>query len=159
MQVIFINKNGTPTIHNVLLNTIDVEHGYVEITFDDNRHEFVEFESLYPYFINGQIAVTRCGNKFIIIGEKHNVILYNLTSLEGKPISALHYNWDYTYYNDDGNRNPAYDIMSFWKITPTSNTSNLAGVLNGDCVILTNRITSKFDEIRLEDKLICAKVQ
>ena len=38
MQVIF-NRNGTPTIHNVLLNTIDVEHGYVEITFDDNRED------------------------------------------------------------------------------------------------------------------------
>ena len=152
MQVIF-NRNGTPTIHNVLLNTIDVEHSYVEITFDDdNRHEFVEFESLYPYFINGQIAVTRCGNKFIIIGEK----LYNNTSLEGKPISSLNYNWDYTYYNDDGNRNPAYDIMSFWKITPTG---NLADVLNGDYVMLTNRITPKFDKIRLEDDLICARVQ
>ena len=158
MQVIF-NRSGTPTIHNVLLDTIDVEHGYVEITFGDNKHEFVEFESLYPYFINGQIAVTRCGDKFIIIGKKHDVILYNLTSLEGKPISALHYNWDYTYYDDDGNRNPAYDIMSFWEITPNSNTSNLAGVLNGDCVMLTNRITPNFDEIRLEDDLICAKVQ
>ena len=152
MQVIF-NKNGTPTIHNVLLNTIDVEHGYVEITFDDdNRHEFVEFESLYPYFINGQIAVTRCGNKFIIIGEK----LYNITSLEGKPISSLNYNWDYTYYNNDGNRNPAYDIMSFWEITPTS---NLADVLNGDYVMLTDRITPEFDKIRLEDDLICRKIQ
>ena len=149
MQVIF-NRNGTPTIHNVLLNTIDVEHGYVEITFDDdNRHEFVEFGSLYPYFINGQIAVTRCGNKFIIIGEKHNVVLYNITSLEGKPISNLNYNWDYTYYNDDGNRNPAYDIMSFWNIA-----GNLADVLNGDYVMLTNRITPKFDEIRLEDNLV-----
>ena len=38
MQVIF-NRNGTPTIHNVLLNTIDVEHGYVEITFDDKRED------------------------------------------------------------------------------------------------------------------------
>ena len=156
MQVIF-NRSGTPTIHNVLLDTIDTKHGYVEIIFDDNnRHEFVEFESLYPYFINGQIAVTRCGNKFIIIGEKHNVILYNLTSLEGKPISALNYNWDYTYYNNNGNRNPAYDIMSFWEITPTG---NLADVLNGDCVMLANRITPKFDEIRLEDDLICRRVQ
>ena len=156
MQVIF-NRSGTPTIHNVLLDTIDVEHGYVEITFDDdNRHEFVEFESLYPYFINGQIAVTRCGDKFIIIGEKHNVVLYNLTLLEGEPISALHYNWDYTYYDDDGNRNSAYDIMSFWEITPTG---NLADVLNGDYVTLTNRITPKFDKIRLEDDLICARVQ
>ena len=154
MQVIF-NRNGTPTIHNVLLNTIDVEHGYVEITFDDdNRHEFVEFESLYPYFINGQIAETRCGNKFIIIGEKHNVVLYNITSLEGKPISNLNYNWDYTYYNDNGHRNPAYDIMSFWEIA-----GNLADVLNGDYVMLTNKITPKFDEIRLEDDLICARVQ
>ena len=149
MRVIF-NRSGTPTIHNVLLNTIDVEHGYVEITFDDdNRHEFVEFESLYPYFINGQIAVTRCGNKFIIIGEKHNVVLYNITSLEGKPISNLNYNWDYTYYDDDGNRNPAYDIMSFWDIA-----GNLADVLNGDYIMLTNRITPKFDEIRLEDNLV-----
>lgn len=156
MQVIF-NRSGTPTIHNVLLDTIDVEHGYVEITFDDdNRHEFVEFESLYPYFINGQIAETRCGDKFIIIGKKHDVILYNLTSLECKPISALHYNWDYTYYDDDGNRNPAYDIMSFWEITPIG---NLADVLNGDCVMLTNRITLEFDEIRLEDDLICRRVQ
>lgn len=154
MQVIF-NRNGTPTIHNVLLNTIDVEHGYVEITFDDdNRHEFVEFESLYPYFINGQIAVTRCGDKFIIIGEKHNVVLYNLTSLEGKPISTLHYNWDYTYYDNDGNRNSAYDIMSFWKTT-----SNLTDVLNGDYVTLTDRITPEFDEIRLEDDLICRRIQ
>ena len=73
MQVIF-NRSGTPTIPNVLLDTIDVEHGYVEITFDDdNSHEYVEFESLYPYFNNGQIAETRCGDKFIIIGEKHNV--------------------------------------------------------------------------------------
>lgn len=149
MQVIF-NRSGTPTIHNVLLNTIDVEHGYVEITFDDdNRHEFVEFESLYPYFINGQIAVTRCGDKFIIIGEKHNVVLYNITSLEGEPISNLNYNWDYTYYDDDGNRNPAYDIMSFWDIA-----GNLADVLNGDYIMLTNRITPKFDEIRLKDSLI-----
>ena len=157
MQVIFINRSGIPTIHNVLLNTIDVEHGYVEITFDDdNRHEFVEFESLYPYFINGQIAVTRCGNKFIIGGEKHNVILYNLTSLEGKPISALHYNWDYTYYDNNGNRNPAYDIMSFWKLEPTC---SLADMLNDGYLMLTNRITPKFDEIRLKDNLICARVQ
>ena len=155
MQVIF-NRNGTPTIHNVLLDTIDTKHGYVEITFDDNRHEFVEFESLYPYFINGQIAVTRCGNKFIIIGEKHNVILYNLTSLEGKPISALNYNWDYTYYDNNGNRNSAYDIMSFWETTPIG---NLADVLNGDYIMLTDRITSEFDEIRLEDNLIWARVQ
>ena len=146
MQVIF-NRSGTPTIHNVLLNTIDVEHGYVEIIFDDNRHEFVEFESLYPYFINGQIAVTRCGNKFIIIGEK----LYNITSLEGKPISALNYNWDYTYYNDNGNRNPAYDIMSFWKITPTA---NLADMSNGDYIILADRITPEFDDIRRKEDLI-----
>ena len=149
MQVIF-NRNGTPTIHNVLLDTIDAERGCVEITFDDdNKHEFVEFESLYPYFINGQIAVTRCGNKFIIIGEKHNVVLYNITSLEGEPISNLNYNWDYTYYNDDGNRIPAYDIMSFWDIA-----GNLADVLNGDYIMLTNRITSKFDEIRLKEDLV-----
>ena len=150
MQVIF-NRSGTPTIHNVLLNTIDVEHGYVEITFDDNRHEFVEFESLYPYLINGQIAVRRCEDKFIIIGKKHNVVLYNITSLEGKPISALNYNWDYTYYDNNGNRNPAYDIMSFWKITPIG---NLADVLNGDYIMLTDRITPEFDEIRLKDSLI-----
>ena len=148
MQVIF-NRSGTPTIHNVLLDTIDAERGCVEITFDDIKHEPVEFESLYPYFINGQIVVTRCGNKFIIIGEKHNVVLYNITSLEGKPISNLNYNWDYTYYNDDGNRNPAYDIMSFWEIA-----GNLADVLNGDYIMLTNRITPKFDEIRLEDNLV-----
>ena len=150
MQVIF-NRSGTPTIHNVLLDTIDVEHGYVKITFDDNRHEFVEFGSLYPYFINGQVVETRCGDKFIIIGEKHNVVLYNLPPLEGKQVSALNYNWDYTYYDDDGNRNPAYDIMSFWKITPTG---NLANVLN-----VTNRITPEFDEIRLEDNLIWVRVQ
>jgi hypothetical protein len=150
MQVIF-NRSGTPTIHNVLLDTIDTEHGYVEITVDDNRHEFVEFESLYPYFINGQIAETRCGDKFIIIGEKHNVVLYNITSLEGKPINALNYNWDYTYYNNNGNRNANYDIMSFWKLEPTC---NLADMLNGDYLMLTNRITSKFDEIRLKEDLI-----
>ena len=155
MQVIF-NRSGTPTIHSVLLDTIDTKHGYVEIIFDDNRHEFVEFESLYPYFINGQIVETRCGDKFIIIGEKHNVVLYNITLLEGKPISALHYNWDYTYYDDNGNRNSAYDIMSFWKLEPTC---NLADMLNGDYLMLTNRITPKFDEIRLEDDLICARVQ
>ena len=153
MQVIF-NRSGTPTIHNVLLDTIDAERGCVEITFDDIKHEPVEFESLYPYFINGQIVVTRCGNKFIIIGEKHNVVLYNITSLEGKPISNLNYNWDYTYYNDDGNRNPAYDIMSFWEIA-----GNLADVLNGDYIMLTNRITPEFDEIRLREDLICARVQ
>lgn len=156
MQVIF-NRSGTPTIHNVLLDTIDVEHGYVEITFDDdNRHEFVEFESLYPYFINGQIAETRCGDKFIIIGKKHNVVLYNLTSLEGEPISALNYNWDYTYYDDDGNRNPAYDIISFWKITPTA---NLADMSNGDYIILADRITPEFDDIRLKEDLIWVRVQ
>ena len=153
MQVIF-NRNGTPTIHNVLLNTIDVEHGYVEITFDDNKHELVEFGSLYPYFINSQIVETRCGNKFIIIDKKYDVVFYNLTSLEGKPISALNYNWDYTYYDDNGKRNPAYDIMSFWEFA-----GNLADVLNGDYVMLTNRITPKFDEIRLKDDLICARVQ
>ena len=63
---------------------------------------------------------------------------------------------DYTYYDDDGNRNPAYDIMSFWEITPTS---NLADVLNGDYVMLTDRITPEFDKIRLEDDLICRKIQ
>lgn len=155
MQVIF-NRSGTPTIHNVLLDTIDAERGCVEITFDDIKHEPVEFESLYPYFINGQMAVTRCGDKFIIIGKKHDVILYNLTSLESKPISALHYNWDYTYYDDDGNRNSAYDIMSFWEITPTS---NLVDVLNGDHVRLTDRIIPEFDEIRLKEDLICVRVQ
>ena len=153
MQVIF-NRSGTPTIHNVLLDTIDVEHGYVEITFDDNKHEFIEFGSLYPYFINGQIVETRCGDKFIIIGKKHDVVLYNITSLEGKPISNLNYNWDYTYYNDDGNRNPAYDIMLFWEVA-----GNLADVLNGDYIMLTNRITPKFDEIRLEDNLVWARAQ
>ena len=151
MQVIF-HRSGTPnipTINNVLLNTIDAENGCVEITFDDIEHELVEFESLHPYFINGQIVETRCGNKFIIIGKKHDVVLYNLTSLEGKPISVLNYNWDYTYYNDDGNRNPAYDIMSFWEFA-----SNLADVLNGDYVMLTNRITPEFDDIRLKEDLI-----
>ena len=155
MQVIF-NRSGTPTINNVLLDTIDAERGCVEITFDDIKHEPVEFESLYPYFINGQIAESRWGDKFIIMGKKHNVVLYNLTVLDGEPISALHYNWDYTYYDDDGNRNSAYDIMSFWEITPTG---NLADVLNGDHVMLTDRITPEFDEIRLKEDLICARVQ
>ena len=154
MQVIF-NRSGTPTINNVLLDTIDVEHGYVEITFDDdNRHEFVDFESLYPYFINGQIAETRCGDKFIIIGgKKHDVMLYNLTSLEGEPISALNYNWDYTYYNDDGYRNIDYDIISFWEFSPIA---NLADARNGDYnyMILANRIAPEFDEIRLKEDLI-----
>ena len=153
MQVIF-HRSGTPnipTINNVLLNTIDAENGCVEITFDDIEHELVEFESLHPYFINGQIVETRCGDKFIIIGKKHNVVLYNITSLEGEPISVLDYNWDYTYYDDDGNRNPAYDIMSFWEIKPIG---NLADVLNGDYIMLTDRITPEFDEIRLEDNLI-----
>ena len=149
MQVIFTKR--TPTIHNVLLDTIDTEHDCVEITFDDNKHEFVRFESLYPYFINGQIAVTRCGDKFIIIGKKHDVILYNLTSLEGEPIRASNYNWDYTYYNDDGYGNADYDIMSFWEFSPIA---NLADARNGDYMILANRITPKFDEIRLKEDLI-----
>ena len=148
MQVIF-NRNGTPTIHSILLDTIDTEHGYVEITFNDNKHEFIEFGSLYPYFINGQIAITRCGDKFIIINKKYDVVLYNLTSLEGKPISALNYNWDYTYYDDNSNRNPAYDIMSFWEFA-----GNLADALNGDYVMLANRITPEFDDIRLKEDLI-----
>lgn len=151
MQVIF-NRSGTPTINNVLLDTIDTEHDCVEITFDDNRHEFVDFESLYPYFINGQIAETRCGDKFIIIGgKKHDAILYNLTSLEGEPISALNYNWDYTYYNDDGYRNTDYDIMSFWEFSPIA---NLADARNGDYMMLANRIAPEFDEIRLKEDLI-----
>lgn len=150
MQVIF-NRSGTPTIHNVLLDTIDTEHDCVEITFDDIKHEPVGFESLYPYFIDSQIAITRCGDKFIIGGKKHNKVLYNLTSLKGEPISASNYNWDYTYYDDDGNRNSAYDIMSFWELEPTG---NLTDVLNGDYVMLTNRITLEFDEIRLKDGLI-----
>lgn len=150
MQVIFTKR--APTIHNVLLDTIDVKHNCVEITFDDNRHGFVDFESLYPYFINGQIVETRCGDKFIIIGgKKHDVMLYNLTSLEGEPISALNYNWDYTYYNDDGYRDTDYDIMSFWERT---SIANLADARNGDYMILTNRITPEFDEIRLKEDLI-----
>lgn len=148
MQVIY-NRSGTPTINNVLLDTIDVEHGCVEITFDNIEHELVGFESLYPYFIDGQIVVTRCGDKFIIGGKKHNKVLYNLTSLEGKPISVLNYNWDYTYYDDNGNRNPNYDIMSFWDLA-----GNLADALNGDYVMLTNRITPEFDEIRLKEDLV-----
>lgn len=148
MQVIF-NRSGTPTINNVLLDTIDVEHGCVEITFDNIEHELVGFDSLYPYFIDGQIVVTRCGDRFIIGGRKHNKVLYNLTSLEGEPISVLNYNWDYTYYDDDGNRNPNYDIMSFWDLA-----GNLADALNGDYLMLTNRITPKFDEIRLKEVLI-----
>ena len=151
MQVIF-NRDGTPnipTINNVLLDTIDVEHGCVEITFDNIEHELVRFDSLYPYFIDGQIVVTRCGDRFIIGGKKHNKVLYNLTSLEGEPISVLNYNWDYTYYDDNGNRNPNYDIMSFWDLA-----GNLADALNGDYVMLTNRITPKFDDIRLKDNLI-----
>lgn len=151
MQTIF-NRDGIPTIHNVLLDTLDKEHGFVDITFDDERHEAVEFETLYPYFINGQVAETRCGDKFFIVGDnKHNVVLYNLTSLEGEPINALNYNWDYTYYDDDGNRNTAYDIMSFWKITPLG---NLADVRNGDYIVLSNKITPNFDDIRLEDDLL-----
>ena len=150
MQVIF-NRSGTPTINNVLLDTIDTEHDCVEITFDDNRHEFVEFETLYPYFINGQIVETRCGDKFIIIGKKYNRILYNLTSLESDPISASNYNWDYTYYNDDGYRNTDYDIISFWELSPIA---NLADARNGDYMILANRITPEFDEIRLKEDLI-----
>ena len=151
MQVIF---HGTDklTINSVLLDTIDAEHSCVEITFDDdNRHEFVEFETLYPYFINGQIVETRCGDKFIIIGKKYNRILYNLTSLESDPISASNYNWDYTYYNDDGYRNTDYDIISFWELSPIA---NLADARNGDYMILANRITPEFDEIRLKEDLI-----
>ena len=153
MQVIF-HRSGTPnipTINNVLLDTIDAEHSCVEITFDDVKHELVGFESLYPYFIDSQIAVTRCGDRFIIGGKKHNKVLYNLTSLEGDPISTSNYNWDYTYYDDDGNRNPDYDIMSFWELEPTC---NLADMLNDDYLMLTNRIAPKFDEIRLKDDLI-----
>lgn len=150
MQVIY-NRSGTPTINNVLLDTIDVEHGCVEITFDNIEHELVGFESLYPYFIDSQIAVTRCGDRFIIGGKKHNKVLYNLTALEGDPISVLNYNWDYTYYDDNGNRNLDYDIMSFWELEPTC---NLADMLNGDYLMLTNRITPKFDEIRLKEILI-----
>ena len=151
MQVIF-HGSDKPTINSVLLDTIDVEHSCVEIAFDDdNRHELVGFESLYPYFIDSQIAVTRCGDRFIIGGKKHNKVLYNLTSLEGDPISASNYNWDYTYYDDNGNRNPDYDIMSFWELELTC---NLADMLNGDYLMLTNRIAPKFDEIRLREILI-----
>ena len=151
MQVIF-HRSGTPTINNVLLDTIDIKHDCVEITFDDNRREFVEFETLYPYFINGQIVETRCGDKFIIIDDKkHKAVLYNLTSLEGEPIKASNYNWDYTYYNDDGYRNTDYDIMSFWEFTPIA---NLADARSGDYMTLANRITLKFDEIRLKEDLI-----
>lgn len=150
MQTIF-NRDGTPTIHNVLLDTLDKEHGFVDITFDDERHEPVKFESLYPYFINGQIAETRCGDVFIIVGDRHHMRLYNLTSLEGDSLNALNYNWDYTYYDDYGNRNKDYDIMSFWKIAPLG---NLADVRNGDYMVLSNKITPKFDDIRLEDDLL-----
>ena len=154
MQVIFHGNDGNdkPTINSVLLDTIDAEHSCVEITFGDgNTHELVGFESLYPYFIDSQIAVTRCGDRFIIGGKKHNRVLYNFTSLEGDPISASNYNWDYTYYDDNGNRNPDYDIMSFWELEPAC---NLADMLNGDYLMLTNRITPKFDEIRLKEILI-----
>ena len=155
MQVIF-HESGTsniPTINSVLLDTIDTEHSCVEIVFnDDNRHELVGFESLHPYFFNGQIVVTRCRDKFIIIGgKKYDAILYNLTSLEGEPIKASNYNWDYTYYNDDGYRNTDYDIMSFWEFTPIA---NLADARSGDYMTLANRITLKFDEIRLKEDLI-----
>ena len=154
MQVIF-NRSGTPnipTINNVLLGTIDTEHDCVEITFDDIKHELVEFESLHPYFVNGQVAETRCGDKFIIIGDKkHEAVFYNLTSLEGEPIRASNYNWDYTYYNDDGYRNTDYDIMSFWEFSPIA---NLADAINGDYMLLANRIPPKFDEIRLKEDLI-----
>ena len=151
MQVIF-HGSDKPTINSVLLDTIDVKHGCVEIAFDDNnRHELVGFESLYPYFINGQIVETRCRDRFIIGGKKYNKALYNLTSLESDPISASNYNWDYTYYDDDGNRNPNYDIMSFWELTLIA---NLADAQNGDYMMLANRITSEFDEIRLKEDLI-----
>ena len=151
MQVIF-HGSDKPTINSVLLDTIDVERGCVEIAFDDNnRHELVGFESLYPYFIDSQIAVTRCRDRFIIGGKKYNKVLYNLTSLESDPISASNYNWDYTYYDDDGNRNPNYDIMSFWEFTPIA---NLADARSGDYMTLANRITLKFDEIRLKEDLI-----
>ena len=153
MQVVF-DRNGTPTIHNVLLDTIDVKRGCVEITFDDgNRHKLVGFESLYPYFIDSQIAVTRCGDRFIIGGKKYNKVLYNLTSLESDPISASNYNWDYTYYNDDGYRNTDYDIMSLWELT---SIANLADARNGDYnyMMLANRIVPEFDEIRLKEDLI-----
>lgn len=152
MQVIFYG-NDKPTINSVLLDTVDVERGCIEIVFDDdnNRHELVGFESLYPYFIDGQIAVTRCGDRFIIGDKKHNKALYNLTALEGDPISFSNYNWDYTYYDDYGDRNLDYDIMSFWELEPTC---NLADMLNGDYLMLTNRIAPKFDEIRLKDSLI-----
>ena len=150
MQVIF-NRSRTPTINNVLLDTIDTEHDCVEITFDNNRHEFVDFESLYPYFINGQVVETRCGDRFIISGKKYDAILYSLTSLEGEPIRASNYNWDYTYYNDDGYRSTDYDIMSFWEFSPIA---NLADARNGDYMILANRITPEFDKIRLKEDLI-----
>ena len=151
MQVIF-HGNDKPTINNVLLDTIDVERDCVEITFDDgNRHELVGFESLYPYVIDSQIVVTRCGDRFIIGGKKHNKVLYNITALGGDPISVFNYNWDYTYYDDNGNRNPDYDIMEFWELEPTC---NLADMLNGDYLMLTNRIAPKFDEIRLNEDLI-----
>ena len=162
MQVIFNrNRKLIPTINNVLLDTIDPEHSCVEITFDGDKHEFVNFKSLYPYFIDGQIATTRCGDNFIIGSKKYNVdsyhrVLYNLTSLKGESISVLNYNWDYTYYDDNGNRNPAYDIMSFWKITPTA---NLADMSNGDYIILADRITPEFDDIRRKEDLIWARVQ
>ena len=152
MQVIF-HGSDKPIINSVLLDTIDAEHSCVEITFDDgNIHELVGFESLYPYFIDSQIAVTRCGDRFIIIGDKkHDVVLYNLTSLEGEPIRASNYNWDYTYYNDDGYRNTDYDIISFWEFSPIA---NLADARNGDYMVLANRITPEFDDIRLKEDLI-----
>ena len=151
MQVIF-HGSDKPTINSVLLDTIDAEHSCVEITFDDgNTHELVGFESLYPYFIDSQIAVTRCGDSFIIGGKKHNRVLYNFTSSEGDPISASNYNWDYTYYNDDGYRNTDYDIMSFWEFSPIA---NLADARNRDYMILANRITPEFDKIRLKEDLI-----
>ena len=153
MQVIYDRgTSNIPTINNVLLNTIDTEHDGVEITFDDTKYEFVGFESLHPYFVNGQIAETRCGDKFIIIGDKkHDVVLYNLTSLEGEPIRVSNYNWDYTYYNDDGYRNTDYDIMSFWDFSPIANFAN---AINGDYMMLANRMTPEFDEIRLKEDLI-----
>ena len=150
MQVIY-NRSGTPTINNILLNTIDVEHSCVEITFDDNRHELVGFESLYPYFINGQIAKTRCGDELMIGWQKHESVLHNLTSSKRETINALNYNWDYTYYDDNGNRNIDYDIMSFYKLVPIG---NLGDPINGDYLIPTNSIPVVFDEIRLKDSLI-----
>lgn len=154
MQTIF-NRDGTQTIHNLLLDTLDTKNRTVNITFDDNRSEPIEFDSLYPYFISGQIVKTRSGDYLLVVGKskknKLQTVLYNITTLEANPVNALNYNWDYTFYDNDGNRNSAYDIISFW--SPTE-LCNFADVINHEYMELSNKISAEFDDIRLEEELI-----